>query len=48
MNMLKEIWREILLILGLRRELKVPAEDNCSVRDCWGEIADRIRKGTES
>lgn len=47
-RLLKEIFHEICLILGLKREPKVQAEDNCSVRDCWGEMADRIRKDGKS
>lgn len=48
MNMLKEIWREICLVLGLGRKPKADAkkqdEDPCSVRDCWGEMAARARE----
>ena len=46
MSMLKEIWREILLVLGLGRGPKgeVPRQEQCTVRDCWGEMAARTRE----
>lgn len=48
MSMLKEIWNEILLVLGLKRAPKrkelEQKPDQCSVRDCWGEMASRVRE----
>lgn len=50
MSMLKEIWREILLVLGLNRVPKEEAQPQdqarCSVRDSWGEMAARMRQGS--
>ncbi|KAF5054189.1 hypothetical protein DSECCO2_390730 [anaerobic digester metagenome] len=51
MSMLKEIWNEILLVLGLKRAPKreelEQKQDQCSVRDCWGEMAARTREGRQ-
>jgi len=48
MNVLKEIWRGILLVLGLGRGPKDEAprqgQEQCTVRDCWGEMAARTRE----
>jgi hypothetical protein len=45
---LREIVRSVLRVLGLARESKTQAEDSCIVCDCWGEMANRIRKDAKS
>lgn len=53
MRIFKKIIHVVLVVLGLAPRQKDEIEQqppahvrcSCSVRDCWGEMADRIREG---